>query len=166
MNFVDYALIAVVFVSVVVGALRGFMREAVAFASWIIGLFLAWHFSPALEPHLGAWLGEHPDLRSWVARAILLFAVLMLGAVAAGLLAHFVRLSIFSGLDRLLGVLFGALRGILVIGVLVILGQLMRMDAEDWWRKSVLIPHATSVAGMLRAFVGDHWPPSQVTVKA
>jgi membrane protein required for colicin V production len=165
MNFVDYALIAIVIVSVVIGALRGFMREAVAFASWIIGLFVAWHFASSLEPHLGAWLAQHPDLRIWVARAILLFVVLLLGAVAAGLLAHFVRLSIFSGLDRFLGIVFGALRGVVVVGVLVILGQLMRMDAEAWWSNSVLIPQATSIADMLRAFVGDHWPPSETSVK-
>ena len=166
MIFVDYVLIAILALSVVIGALRGFLREAIALASWVLALFLAWHFAPALEPHLGKWLAEHRELRTWVARAIIALAVLVVGGVVGGLLGHFVRLSIFSGLDRLLGIAFGALRGLVVIGVLVILGQLLRMDAEPWWGESKLIPHAARIANGLRAFVGEHWPPDTLSVKA
>ena len=166
MIFVDYVLIAILVLSIVVGALRGFLREAVSLVTWILALLLAWKFSPALEPHLGAWIAAHPELRTWVARSIVLVTVLVLGAVVGGLLGHFVRLSIFSALDRFLGVVFGALRGLVVLGVLVILGQLLRMDAEPWWGQSKLIPQATSIANGLRAIVGEHWPPRELTVKA
>ena len=164
MIFVDYVMIAILVVSVVIGALRGFLREAVALVSWILALFIAWQFAPSLEPHLGAWLATHEDLRTWVARALIGLAVLVIGGVVGSLLGHFVRLSIFSGLDRLLGVLFGLLRGLVVLGLLVILGQLLRMDAEPWWSQSKLIPQATRIADGLRAIVGEHWPPSNVAV--
>jgi membrane protein required for colicin V production len=168
MIFVDYVLIAILIVSIVIGALRGFLREAVAFVSWIVALFLAWTFSSSLEPYLGAWLAEHPQMLTWVARLLILVSVLVIGAIIGSLLGHFVRLSIFSGLDRFLGILFGGLRGLIVIGVLVIFGQLLHMDAEAWWGKSVLIPQATSIANGVRAFVGEHWPPqeSSLPVKA
>lgn len=166
MIFVDYVLIAILVVSIVIGALRGFLREAIALVSWILALLLAWKFSPSLEPHLGAWLADHKELRTWVARLLILMAVLVVGAVVGGLLGHFVRLSIFSGLDRFLGVVFGMLRGLVVIGVLVILGQLLRMDAEPWWSKSKLIPQAIHIANGLRAIVGEHWPSHDLAVKA
>jgi membrane protein required for colicin V production len=70
-------------------------------------------------------------------------------------MGHFVRLSIFSGMDRFLGVVFGALRGMVLIGVFVILGQLLRLDGEHWWRQSLLIPYGESVANGVRALVGE-----------
>lgn len=168
MIFVDYVLIAILIVSIVIGALRGFLREAVALVSWIAALLLAWTFSSSLLPYLGAWLGEHPQMAMWVARGLILVSVLVIGAIVGGLLGHFVRLSIFSGLDRFLGVVFGGLRGLVVVGVLVIFGQLLHMDAESWWGKSVLMPQATTIANALRAVVGEHWPPqeSETSVKA
>jgi len=76
------------------------------------------------------------------------------GAVGA-VLGHFVRLSIFSGTDRFLGLMFGLARGVLLLGVFVILGQLLRLDGERWWRQSLLMPYGESVANGLRAFVGE-----------
>jgi membrane protein required for colicin V production len=66
-----------------------------------------------------------------------------------------VRLSIFSGMDRLLGFAFGILRGFLLLGVFVILGQLLRLPAEGWWRHSLMIPYGESIANGLRSLVGE-----------
>jgi len=164
MNTADYVLIAVLVISAIVGALRGFLREAVSVVSWLLALFLAWHFSGALEPHLGTLLSQYPQARTWVARSIIVLVVLLLGALVGGLLGHFVRLSIFSGMDRFLGVCFGTVRGLVAIGALVIVGQMLQLDAEQWWRKSMLMPQATKMANGLRTIVGDHWRPKEISV--
>lgn len=164
MNIIDYALIAIVVISVVVGALRGFLREAVSLAAWVAGFFLAWHFGSALEPHLGTWLAKYPLALTWTARGIIFLVVLLIGAAVGGLLGHFARVSIFSGLDRLLGMLFGALRGFLMIGVLVIFGQLLRLDSEKWWHKSLLMPQAVSIANGLRTLVSEPRPGKETSV--
>ena len=54
-----------------------------------------------------------------------------------------------------LGFVFGAFRGFVMLGVFVILGQLLRLDGEHWWRKSVLMPYGESVANGLRAVIGE-----------
>jgi membrane protein required for colicin V production len=154
MTLTDYLLIAAILISAVVGALRGFLREAVALGAWIVALFFAWHFADLIEPHLGGLLGDS-EVRPWAARVIIVVLVLLLGAAIGALLAHFVRLSIFSGMDRLLGFAFGLLRGFLLLGVFVILGQLLRLSGESWWRNSLLIPYGESVANGLRAVVGE-----------
>ncbi|HEY0766592.1 MAG TPA: CvpA family protein, partial [Steroidobacteraceae bacterium] len=74
-------------------------------------------------------------------------------------LGHFVRLSIFSGMDRLLGFAFGVLRGFVLLGVFVILGQLLRLQEEHWWRHSMLVPYGESIANGLRALVGEERVP-------
>ena len=154
MSASDYFIIVGFLISAVVGTLRGFLREAVALATWLIALFVAWHFSDLIEPHLGGLLAGSV-VKIWAARVILVILILLLGAGIGALLGHFVRLSIFSGMDRFLGFVFGALRGILLLGVFVILGQLLRLDGERWWRHSLLIPYGESIANGLRTLVGE-----------
>jgi membrane protein required for colicin V production len=154
MNSTDYVVIVAVVLSAVMGVARGFLREAVALGAWVIALFLAWHFSDLIAPHLGGLLSDS-EVRPWAARVIIVALVLLLGALVGAMLGHFVRLSIFSGLDRLLGFAFGVLRGFVLLGVFVILGQLLRLQDEPWWRHSVLIPYGESVANGLRTLVGE-----------
>ena len=154
MNLTDYLVILAVIASAVVGAWRGLLREAVALAAWVIALFLAWHFSDLIAPHLGGLMSDS-EVRPWAARVIIVLLVLLLGAGVGAALAHFVRLSIFSGMDRLLGFAFGVLRGFVLLGVFVILGQLLRLQDENWWRHSMLIPYGQSIANGLRMLVGE-----------
>jgi membrane protein required for colicin V production len=154
MNITDYLVIAAILISAAVGSVRGFLREAIALVTWIIALFLAWHFSDLIAPHLGGLLAGSP-VATWAARVIIVALLLLLGAGIGVVVAHFVRLSIFSGMDRFLGFVFGTFRGFVLVGVFVMLGQLLRLDGEHWWRKSVLLPYGESIANGLRAVIGE-----------
>jgi membrane protein required for colicin V production len=154
MNITDYVVIAAIIISAVVGSMRGFLREAIALVTWIIALFVAWHFSDLIAPHLGGLLAGSP-VSTWAARVIIVALLLFLGAGIGVTLAHFVRLSIFSGMDRFLGLVFGLFRGVVLLGVFVILAQLLRQDGERWWRHSVLMPYGESIANGLRVVIGD-----------
>src|ERR1041385_4679792 len=139
MNVTDYLVIAAFLISAIVGAMRGFLREAVALVTWLIALFVAWHFADLIEPHLGGLLaGSY--VKPWAARVIIVVLILLLGAAIGAVLNHFVRLSIFSGMDRLLGLVFGVLGGVVLLGIFVMLGHLLRLDGEGWWSRSLLIP--------------------------
>ena len=153
MNTVDYVLIAVVLVSAIVGLLRGFLREVIALITWFVAIGLAWHLDAMLAPHLGGVLAL-PQVRPWAARLLVLAAVLLVGSAVGTLIVYWVRLSIFSGMDRFLGFVFGLLRGILILGVAVLFCQTLRLDGERWWHRSMLMPYAERVAGGLRALVG------------
>ena len=154
MTAADYLILAVVIISAVVGLLRGFLREVIALTTWILAVFIAWHFSGLLEPHLGGLLAS-PGIRPWAARVILFIVVLMIGWAIAAVLVHFIRLSIFSGIDRFLGLLFGLLRGLVVVGVIVILAQTLRLDEGKRWTRGMLVPFGEQIAGVLRSIAGD-----------
>jgi len=154
MNATDYLVIVAIVLSAAIGSLRGFLRESIAFGAWVIALFLAWHFTDLIAPHLGGLMSDS-EVRPWAARIIIVALVLLLGAGIGATLGHFVRLSIFSGMDRLLGFLFGLLRGFVLLGVFVILGQLLRLQGEHWWRASLLMPYGESIANGLRTIVGE-----------
>ena len=116
MNITDYLVIAAIIISAAVGSLRGFLREAIALVTWIIALFIGWHFSDSIAPHLGGLLAGS-TVATWAARVILVALILLLGAGIGVIAAHYVRLSIFNGMDRFLGFIFGAFRGFVLLGV-------------------------------------------------
>jgi membrane protein required for colicin V production len=154
MTTADYVIIAAILISGLVGAARGLLREGIAFVTWIVALILAWHFSDLVEPHLGGMLSAG-EVKAWAARLIILLGVLLIGALIGALAHQLVRLSIFAGVDRLGGFAFGALRGLLLFGIFVMLGQLLKLDRDHWWRDSHLIPVGESIANGVRFLVGE-----------
>ena len=154
MNGADWIIIAIVVTSCLIGLWRGFMREAISLATWIIGLWLAWTFSSSVEPMLGGLLSG-PQVKVWVARLIILVLVVLAGNLIGFIVTRAVRYSPFGVADRLLGVLFGLLRGALLIGIGVILGELLELDGEHWWKESALLPYTDFLGDWVRALVNE-----------
>lgn len=150
----DYVLIGIVAVSAIVGLVRGLVREAISLATWVAALWLAWHYGPQLEPRLGGLL-ESPAVRPWAARAIIFVSVLVAGSLVAWLVGYFTRVSLVMSVDRMCGFLFGLLRGAVVVGALVILGQALEIDRDAWWQRAKLRVFAEGTASGLRTLVGD-----------
>jgi membrane protein required for colicin V production len=155
MQGADFIIVAIIGVSVIIGAVRGFVREAVALITWLIAIWVAWRFSGFLHPYLGGVL-ETPEQKAWVARGILLVLVLLAGALVGAILSWLTRtasgLSVF---DRLFGVLFGLTRGVVLVGFAALLGQSLQLEHEPWWKHSKLAPYAVAVAASLESFAGE-----------
>ncbi|MCP5327861.1 MAG: CvpA family protein [Steroidobacteraceae bacterium] len=154
MTPVDYVILAIAVASALLGVIRGFLREAISAATWIVALWAAWQHSDFVRPWLGGALAAEP-YGTWGARALVVFAVLILGTLVGMLAGQFVRVSLFSGLDRFLGFLFGLLRGVVVIGLAVIVATTLRLDGEPWWKQSKLMPYAEGIGDVVRVVVGD-----------
>jgi membrane protein required for colicin V production len=154
MTPVDYTLIAIVVISAIIGMVRGLLREAISLITWIVALWAGWKYADRVSPYLEGLLAEDP-VNTWVARAIVALGVLLIGTLIGVLMNQFVRMSIFSGFDRFLGFLFGMLRGVVVLGVLAILGQLLELDGSGWWKDASLMSYAESAGDVIRKIVGD-----------
>ncbi len=151
---VDYIILAIIIVSAVMGLVRGLLREAIAVITWFLAIILAWAFGAQLEPHLGGVLVGSP-LRIWAARAIIFVGILLLGGAISVIASHYVRVSMFAGMDKFLGLVFGIIRGIVIVGAFTIAVQALRMDEDDAWKRSKLLPYAAGVADALRGMVGE-----------
>ena len=153
MTPVDYTLIAVVSISTLFGAIRGFLRESVALLGWLVGLWLAWRYAPALQPYLGGAL-KGTALQVWVARLILLVAAVLAAWLVGSLLGYLVQRSgLTLGLDRILGGAFGLVRGAVIVGFAVMLAEAAEMHGETWWKSSKLMPIGEEMASVLRGYV-------------
>jgi membrane protein required for colicin V production len=152
MNGADYLILGVLAVSLLLGMYRGFVRESIGLLAWLGGLWLAWRYASLVEPFLGGALSE-PPIRTWAARTIIVVSVVLLGWLVAGILGYLLRHSSLSVVvDRLLGMLFGLLRGAVVIAALVLLAQFAQMDDVKWWKRSVLMPYAVEFSTWIEAF--------------
>ena len=153
MTPVDYILAATVLLSVLFGVVRGFLRESVALLGWLVGLWLAWRYYHLLLPYLGGSLAD-TELQAWVARALVLLATVIASWLLGAMLSYLVQRSgLTLGVDRLLGGLFGLVRGAVIVGFAVMLGEAAHLDTEPWWQKSKAMPVGVEMAGVLRGYV-------------
>lgn len=145
LTWVDWAIIAVIAVSSLISLKRGFVKEALSLLTWIIAGIVAWTFGGALSQHLSEFIAL-PSARVIAACAILFIATLMVGALVNFLIGELVRVTGLDSTDRLLGMVFGAARGALLVVVLVGLLSLAPVQQDPWWQQSSLLPHFLMVA--------------------
>jgi len=139
-NWADWAIIAILCLSMTMGLVRGFIKEAVSLAVWLAAGALAMLFYQPLASYLVTLIST-ASLRYLAAWAGIFVAVLLAGGLFNYLLGKLVSATGLSGTDRLLGLIFGAARGaIIVMVILVILPGLLPVEQDSWWRQSILIP--------------------------
>jgi membrane protein required for colicin V production len=154
MNAIDYVIIGLLAFSALAGLMRGFLKELISLLTWVVAAWASWTFADSLEPHLGGALAD-AAVRPWAARVILFVGVLLAGAAVGALVGYFVRLSLFSSVDRLLGFLFGTLRGVVALGLLAILCHAVHLQGESWYRESTLVPYVEKAGNVVRVLVGE-----------
>ncbi len=149
MPVIDIIIALAVLISIVVGFVRGFIKEAMSIASLLIAIWAALYFGPAVGNVSESWLSSE-ELQKWFGRVLVFAIVLSLGGLLGWGISKLVRLSVLSGIDRLLGCVFGALRGVLFLALFIIGGQFAGFDNDDWWLQSRLIPHFEVVADWIK----------------
>jgi membrane protein required for colicin V production len=139
MNWIDYSILGVILLSVVVSLIRGFVKEAVSLAIWFSAFFIASQFYVELATHLSKL--DDVTLRNGVAIGILFVSTLVIGGLVNYLIFQLVQLTGLTGTDRVLGLVFGALRGLLIVSALLFsIDTFTPLSASTWWQTSVLIP--------------------------
>lgn len=146
MIWVDWAILAIIGLSALISLMRGFVREALSLAGWIAAFLLAKAF---YEP-VAEMLVEHIDtnsIRLGVAWAGIFIVTLFVAGVLNYLIGTMIDKAGLSGTDRFLGMGFGAIRGVLIVALIVLgLKQFTPIPKDEWWGKSTMIPHMEIVA--------------------
>lgn len=152
LTYIDYILIAVLAFSAIISVLRGFVREMMAILSWIVSLWVAWHFYSTLAVLLSGYISKE-GLRAPAAFLILFVVTMILGGLVNFLCGQLVDKTGLSGTDRILGLGFGLLRGVLVVGILILVVRFTPLTELPVWKESRLVPAFMPVEKWLQSFL-------------
>ncbi|MBE9567893.1 MAG: CvpA family protein [Proteobacteria bacterium] len=152
MTVVDVVVIFVIFLSALFSLIRGFVKESISLATWIIAIWLAATFASKLSAALPNSI-ESEAVRQAIGFGVLFVMTLMVGALVNTLVNQVVKKTGLSSADRIFGVAFGVLRGALIIVVFVIIGGMTPLPETEWWQSSVLLQWFESAAIVIQEYI-------------
>ncbi|MXP67298.1 CvpA family protein [Pantoea sp. Aalb] len=139
MIWIDYFIIGVIFFSIVVSVIRGFIQETLSCIIWICAFFISTHY----YSYLVVWLTNSNDklINNSIAIIIIFFTILIIGAIVNHVISSVIQRTTLSGIDRVLGGCFGALRGIIFISAIIFFLNIFTSFPKSYdWQQSKLIP--------------------------
>jgi len=139
MTSFDWIIVAVLVVSCALGLWRGLMREVFSVAGWVAAVALSLRYAVPLGLALPgdiAWAA----LRTTLAVAIIVVVCLFTAAALGWLVHRFITAAKLSGTDRMLGAVFGLLRGILILFAAVYFTSRTALAEQPAWRHALLVP--------------------------
>lgn len=137
MTIFDYVVIAIVGVSLLLGVWRGVVAELVSLAAWALAFAAASRFGGMAGEQLFSGMSDEV-LRSLAGCAAVFVAVLVVMALVRMAASSMIRALGLSVSDRLLGLVFGVARGLMIAVVLVALGGLTSAPRQAWWQQAML----------------------------
>lgn len=134
MNGLDFVVIAILLFSLLLGLWRGLVYEVMALLGWPLAFVLSKLFAGSVAPLLPL----EQDMRIAAAYVLVFLAVLVIWNVIARLLSKLLKVMGSGWLDRAMGGLFGLVRGVLAVLVLVWLAGLTNFSGQPFWRDAMM----------------------------
>jgi membrane protein required for colicin V production len=151
-NVFDYLLLAIVAVSLAAGLLKGLVRELFSLLGLVLGILLALVLAPGLARELDRVIPNHSA--AYAASFLLLFvATIILSGLAAHFMMKLVEIARLGMVNRILGGVFGLVRGVLTAMILA-LGLTLLFDPDTpFLAESRVTPHLEFGARALAPFL-------------
>lgn len=149
----DYAIIAILAASVLLGAWRGMVSEVLSLASWVVAFLVAREWGEQIGSQL---LASYVTVSFWQTAGgwlLLFIATILAVSIFRALLRktlHAIGLGFF---DRTLGMVFGAARGVLIVLLLVAIGGMTKLPEEVWWKQARLAPLAEQGVAIIKPWL-------------
>ena len=155
MIWLDYILLVIIAVSALLSLWRGFVMEAISLVNWILALWVAVIFFQDLAELMKDWIVT-ASIRNVAAFAALFVGTALVGGLVNFLAGQLVAKTGLTATDRALGMVFGFVRGVVIVAVLVLLAGLTALPQDPWWREALLLGHFQDMALWLSSFLPDH----------
>lgn len=137
-NALDYGIMGLIAVSVLLGTLRGFVREAMSLVTWVTALVVG---VIACET-VASWLTmiSMVGLRIVLAFVLIVLTILIAGGLMSHLIGKLIKFTGFGATDRIIGTMFGLVRGAVVVAAVVLLANPTPFSKDPLWTSSMLVP--------------------------
>lgn len=158
MGIPDFIILGIILLSILIGVVRGLIKESISLVTWIIAIFLAVVYATPLSTYMT--FTKIALVRSLSAFLLIFVGTVFIGAIFNYIVGGLVRKTPFSIPDRILGSVFGLLRGFVFVTILTLLGGLTPMPEEHWWHES----YALSQFQVLAVWLKDKLPEENAQV--
>ncbi len=154
-TLLDGIVIGFTLVSAMLAMVRGFSREILSIASWVAAAAAAFFLHPILLPYVTPYI-DHPMVSLAVSAGIIFFIALIVVTVITMKIADFIIDSKVGALDRTLGFIYGAARGLLVLAVaLLFFNWLVGTNPPTWVTEAKSRPLLESIGAWVQGILPD-----------
>lgn len=150
---VDLILGFVLLASIVIGIVRGFIKEMLSLVAWGLAFWIAYRYSAPASEWLDSFIGN-PTLSSPLGSIGVFVASLLILSLAGNLLSRLFKRSGLTGTDRLLGAVFGTGRGLAILIATLVILRLTPLIEQPWYNASWLTARSAPLVDSLVAQVG------------
>ncbi len=161
MNWVDLTILGVIGISAAIGWLRGFLREVLSIGAWVAAAWIAADWYERAATLIGPYLPS-PEFAVPAAFGVVFLAALILLSIVAAVISRLARISALSPLDATLGIVFGIVRGAVVVVVAYIAGAML-LPVDRWpppVQNARLLPYIYRGATTLVALAPSEYRPA------
>lgn len=152
--WVDIAIVIIIGLSVFTGLIRGFVKELIALAVWILAFWVAYHYSHHLDPWLQKYIQDQ-TVRKVTAFILVLIGTLVAGGLVNAILGFIMKRSGLSGTDRILGMGFGFVRGVFIVALIMVVIKMTSLPHEEYSKESKLYAQFDPVVNWLSTLMPD-----------
>lgn len=152
MTWIDIAAMVVVVLSLLLGVMRGLVREIFSLTAWVLAAVIAAVYGPWVAKYVPPLIPG--PLFATVAGFLIVFVVVLIAAGIIGLLlTRMIRAAGLGAGDRFLGGVFGVLRGVIIMAIAVMIASLTPLTQEVVWKSSVVVPPLEGLVVALRPYL-------------
>lgn len=145
----DYLVLAIIGISAVLGFMRGLIKEVLSLVAYVAAFIAALWWGPVVSLWLGPWV-SNDLLRVVLAYGCVFILVLLLVGLVNVTLTTLIDRTGLSPADSGMGALFGVIRGLFFVLVLVGLAGHTPLVNEIWWKESYLAPLAVQIIQQIK----------------
>jgi membrane protein required for colicin V production len=145
MTVFDYIICGIFLVSIILSIVRGFVREALSIAGWIVAFIIAGAYASYFEQFIPVEITD-ATLRFSIAFVLAFLSVLLITALVTMFLSALIKGIGLGFIDRLLGSVFGFLRALIIVTLIVLLAGLTTIPSQTFWQQAVLSRPLEAVA--------------------
>jgi membrane protein required for colicin V production len=135
MSSTDWILLALLAASMLLGALRGLVYEVLSVMGWIAAFLLAQWFAPTVSEKL-PMQGSGETLRFAAAFVLVFIASVFAAGLISALMKKLISAVGLRPVDRILGAIFGAFRGLILLLALSVVVHMTALHESEWWLDS------------------------------
>lgn len=150
----DWLIIAVLVLSSLLSLKRGFIKEIMSLVTWVVAFIISVKFTTPLQTLLIDQV-QNDQIRYIVAFIGLFIATLVIGSLVSLILGSLVQATGLSSTDRVIGMLFGFVRGgLIVVAFVSLLSLSPSIEKSDMWKSSQFVPQLVLLKDWVREMLG------------